>query len=95
MVVNPRHTPRPASTGMVARHGPESWPGMLRNWWPAWTGIRNLGLGCPELGYVSLAELSTVRGKLGLPVERDRHFEANKSIAAYTEEARTRGYIAT
>jgi hypothetical protein len=25
---------------MVARHGPESWPGMLRNWWPAWTGIR-------------------------------------------------------
>ena len=25
---------------MVARHGPESWPGMLRNWWPASTGIR-------------------------------------------------------
>jgi hypothetical protein len=40
MAVNPRHTPRLASTGMVAQHGPESWPGMLRNWWPAWTGIR-------------------------------------------------------
>ncbi len=28
----------------------------------------------PELGYFSLAELSQVRGKLGLPVERDRWF---------------------
>ena len=32
MAVNPRHTP--------CRHRPEWWPGMLRNWWPAWTGIR-------------------------------------------------------
>src|ERR1700691_5825137 len=29
-------------------------------------GLCDLGLGCPELGYVSLAELRTVRGKLGL-----------------------------
>jgi hypothetical protein len=27
-----------------------------------------------ELGYFSLAELKSVRGALGLPVERDRHF---------------------
>ena len=27
-----------------------------------------------ELGYVSLAELKTVRGSLGLPVERDLYF---------------------
>lgn len=27
--------------GAVSGHGPESWPGMLRNWWPATTGIRN------------------------------------------------------
>lgn len=38
-------------------------------------GLCDLGLGCPELGYVSLTELYAVRGKLGLPVERDRHFE--------------------
>jgi hypothetical protein len=25
---------------MVAWHGPERWPGMLRNQWPAWAGIR-------------------------------------------------------
>jgi Protein of unknown function (DUF2958) len=29
----------------------------------------------PELGYFSLAELTSARGKLGLPVERDRFFE--------------------
>ncbi len=27
-----------------------------------------------ELGYFSLDELATVRGKLGLPIERDRYF---------------------
>lgn len=29
----------------------------------------------PELGYFRLSELQSVRGKLGLPVERDRYFE--------------------
>lgn len=38
--------------------------------------------------HVSLIELQTVRGKLGLPIERDRHFEAANSISAYAEEAR-------
>jgi len=28
-----------------------------------------------ELGYFSLAELLSVRGHLGLPIERDRYFE--------------------
>ena len=51
-------------------------------------GLCDLGLREPELGYVSLAELAAVRGKLGLPVERDLHFEANKAISAYAEEAR-------
>jgi hypothetical protein len=53
----------------------------------------DLGLGCPELGYVSLLELAAVRGKLGLPVERDRHFEADKPISAYAKEARELGRI--
>lgn len=50
-------------------------------------------LGYPELGYVSLAELATVRGTLGLPVERDLHFVASKTISAYADEARTQGRI--
>jgi len=58
-------------------------------------GLCDLGLGCPELGYVSLTELRAVRGKLGLLVERDLHFEADKTISAYADEARTRGHIVT
>jgi hypothetical protein len=58
-------------------------------------GLCDLGMGEPELGYVSLSELSSVRGKLGLPVERDLHFDVDKPISAYAEEARSRGHIAT
>jgi len=58
-------------------------------------GLCDLGLGCPELGYVSLAELASVRGKLGLRVERDRHFEADKTLSAYADEARAHGRIVT
>jgi hypothetical protein len=58
-------------------------------------GLCDLGMGEPELGYVSLTELRTVRGKLGLPIERDLHFEADKPISAYTDEARTLGRIVT
>jgi len=39
-VVNPHHTPGPASAGMVARHGPECRPDILRNYGPPWAGIR-------------------------------------------------------
>ena len=56
-------------------------------------GLCDLGLGCPELGYVSLAELATLRGRLGLPVERDLHFQAEKPISAYAREAQRAGRI--
>jgi len=52
-------------------------------------------MGEPELGYVSLIELTTVRGNLGLPIERDMHFDADKPLVAYADEARSRGYITT
>ncbi|MGJ5080218.1 DUF2958 domain-containing protein [Bradyrhizobium sp. HKCCYLS3013] len=56
-------------------------------------GLCDLGLGCAELGYVSLAEIKEVRGQLGLPVERDLHFTADKPISAYAAEARAKGRI--
>lgn len=56
-------------------------------------GLCDLGLGFPELGYVSLAELATLRGRLGLPVERDLHFKADKAISIYAREARMLGRI--
>lgn len=58
-------------------------------------GLCDLGFGCPELGYVSLAEITAVRGKLGLPVERDDHFIADKPLSAYAEAARRKGAIVT
>ena len=58
-------------------------------------GLCDLGLGSPELGYISLTELRTVRGKLGLPIERDLHFDADKPLSAYADNARERGYIIT
>jgi hypothetical protein len=50
-------------------------------------GLCDLGLGCPELGYVRLSELANTRGPLRLRVERDLHFEADKPISAYAAEA--------
>jgi hypothetical protein len=58
-------------------------------------GLCDLGTGYPELGSVSLAEIAALRGKLGLPVERDLHFEAEKSLTAYADEARLLGRIKT
>jgi hypothetical protein len=40
-------------------------------------GLCDLGLGEPELGYVSLAELTAPRGPLGLPLECDLHFDCD------------------
>lgn len=42
----------------------------------------------PEIGWVSLGEIAAVRGRLGLPVERDLHFRAEKRLSAYARDAR-------
>lgn len=55
----------------------------LGDWWIT-EGCREGGdfimfglcdLGYPELGYVSLNEMSSVRGPLGLGIERDLHWQ--------------------
>ncbi|WP_095090627.1 DUF2958 domain-containing protein [Mesorhizobium sophorae] len=56
-------------------------------------GLCDLGLGCPEIGNVSLSELAAVRGRLGLPVERDRHFKPDRALSGYAREARRHGRI--
>jgi hypothetical protein len=53
----------------------------------------DLGVGYPELGTVSLSELAALRSRLVLPVERDLHFVATKTLAAYADEAAHRGCI--
>ena len=56
-------------------------------------GLCDLGMGCPELGYVSLSEIKSVKGPFGLKIERDMHFKATKSLTAYADEARQVGQI--
>jgi hypothetical protein len=56
-------------------------------------GLCDLGLGFPELGNVSIDELESVRGKLGLSIERDLQFSPLKPISAYAEEAALAGRI--
>ena len=51
-------------------------------------GLCDLGLGFPELGCISLAELRSLRGNLGLPVERDFSFTAEHPMSVYAEAAR-------
>lgn len=56
-------------------------------------GLCDLGLGFPELGSVSVAEIAEARGRLGLSVERDLYFKADRPLSAYTERARLLGRI--
>jgi Protein of unknown function (DUF2958) len=58
-------------------------------------GLFDLGLGYPELGYVSLRELAEVRGPLGLPLECDLYFAPTRTIAVYAELAREHRRIVT
>ncbi len=56
-------------------------------------GLCDLGLGMPEIGWVSLHELASVRGRLGLPIERDLYFRAEKRLSAYARDARLAGRV--
>lgn len=58
-------------------------------------GLCDLGMGFPELGSVSLSELESLRGALGLPLERDLHFQAEHPLSAYTRAASKAACITT
>ena len=50
-------------------------------------------LGEPELGYVALKELEEIRLPFGLGIERDIHWEADKTLQEYAIDANEDGYI--
>jgi hypothetical protein len=56
-------------------------------------GLCDLGMGCPELGSVRISEIRALRGRLNLPVERDLHFQADKTLTAYADEVSRLGHI--
>lgn len=56
-------------------------------------GLCDLGVGEPELGYVSFDELKEVSAGLAIGLERDLSFRANKTISEYARNARIMGRI--
>jgi len=56
-------------------------------------GLADLGFGCPELGYFSLAEIARVRLPFGLRIERDPSFSTPHPLSAWTAAARAHGSI--
>ena len=56
-------------------------------------GLADLGMGEPELGYISLDEIYDIVGPGGLRVERDIHWKATKPLSAYASESRQLGRI--
>ena len=56
-------------------------------------GLCDLGQGYPELGSVSLSEISQVRGPMKLKIERDLHFEAQGPLSAYAKATREAQHI--
>ena len=57
-------------------------------------GLCDLGMGSPELGYVSIAELESLKfPPFGLGVERDMSFTGDKPLGQYAQQAREAGRI--
>lgn len=56
-------------------------------------GLCDLGMGMAELGSVSMSEIQTLRGSLGLPVERDKSFKADQPLSVYAHQASVFGHI--
>lgn len=58
-------------------------------------GVIDLGNGFPDLGTVRISDIEAMRGPLGLAVERDVAFLAEKTLSAYAYDASQRGAIVT
>lgn len=72
-------------------------------------GLCDLGMGCPEMGSVSLSEIWNASAPVNVidartgqqraafrqQVERDLYFTATKGICEYANDARAKGYITT
>ena len=57
-------------------------------------GLCDLGMGFPELGYVSLSEIKAAESTLRF-LERDHHFEAEFPLSVYARAARYCEHVVT
>lgn len=58
-------------------------------------GLCDLGMGFPEMGYVTISELQSVKGVLRLRVERDKHFTAIAPLMIYWRASQKHNHITT
>lgn len=72
-------TPWAGATWLITEMDPEDQDRLF--------GLCDLGQGFPELGYLSVEEIASVRGPGGLKIERDLHFSARASLGVYAEAA--------
>ena len=56
-------------------------------------GLCDLGQGEPELGYVCLDELASLKLMAGLGIEQDLYFSSDKPLSQWATESRQQGYI--
>lgn len=56
-------------------------------------GLCDLGVGCPELGYVLLSELEALHASTGIEVKRDVNFQPRRTLALAATQARKLGWI--
>ena len=56
-------------------------------------GLIDLGMGRPELGYVRLSVLESIRGPQNLAVVRDLHFTPQRPLSEYARLAERDGSI--
>ncbi|MCB9958700.1 MAG: DUF2958 domain-containing protein [Rhodospirillaceae bacterium] len=50
-------------------------------------GLHDLGMGYPDLGYVSISDIESICGPTGRRIERDGQFAPTHSISAYARAA--------
>ena len=77
-------TPDAGATWLIAAAAPD---GRLA------FGVADLGQGFVEVGDLDLHELAAVHGRLGLPVEIDRWFRADKSLWSYQRQGNAKGRL--
>lgn len=77
-------TPDAGATWLIAAISPDGQT--------AW-GVCDLGLGFVDIGDVDMAELGAVRGRLGLPVERDRWFTPSATLNVYQAQGASAGRL--
>jgi hypothetical protein len=56
-------------------------------------GLADLGQSCPEIGYISMDEISAIRGPMGLSVKRDEHYVEKRALSVLANLARKAGCI--